>query len=249
MAKKKPKFGALPKLNMPKKSHESSKPSSRPERSVVKCNEAPLPHSCYKGFSELCQRVKSLKSLGNWSLKIFDDKIVLKKMVDPYVLPHLEIFIDDSLGFTAKVFGSYLPEDHPLYLDYRRAVRNITVSDLIRQLEGCGLCDGVSTVELNGKLHHHVIPLSHDTFGEEEEQQFPHQGFWRAKGCLLLCQQGAVCCQCEDFMCSVENVRKLKESRSAKPAHVKALFSKTDPERIKLTLQGQRLRCAGLSSS
>ena len=89
MTKKKPKFGALPKLNMPKKSHESSKPSPRPERSVVKCNEGPLPHSCYKGFSELCQRVKSLKSLGDCSLKIFEDKIVLKKTVHPYVLPRL----------------------------------------------------------------------------------------------------------------------------------------------------------------
>ena len=82
MTKKKPKFGALPKLNMPKKSHETSKPSPRPERSVVNCNEETLPHSYYKGFSELCQRVKSLKSLGDWSVKIFDDKIVLKKMVD-----------------------------------------------------------------------------------------------------------------------------------------------------------------------
>ena len=63
MTQKKPKFGALPKLNMPKKSHESSKPSPRHERSVVKCNEGSLPHSCYKGFSELCQRVKSLKAL------------------------------------------------------------------------------------------------------------------------------------------------------------------------------------------
>jgi len=153
MTKKKPKFGALPKLNMPNKSHESSKPSPRPERSVVKCNEGPLPHSCYKGFPELCQRVKSLKSLGDWSLKIFDDKIVLKKMVVPYVLPYLEVIMDDSLGFTAKVFGSYLPEDHPLYLDCRRTVRNITVSKLIRQLEGYRLCNGVSTMELNGKLY------------------------------------------------------------------------------------------------
>ncbi|RMX59301.1 hypothetical protein pdam_00011883 [Pocillopora damicornis] len=135
MTKNKPKFGALPKLNKPKKSHESSKPSPRPERSVVKFNEGPLPHSCYKGFSELFQRVKSLKSLGDWSLKIFEDKIVLKKTVHPYVLPRLEIIMDDSLGFTVKVFGSYLPEDHPLYLDYRRTVRNITVSNLIRQLK------------------------------------------------------------------------------------------------------------------
>ncbi|PFX21307.1 Transposable element P transposase [Stylophora pistillata] len=246
MTKKKPKFGALPKLNMPKKSHESSKPSPRPERSVVKCNEGPLPHSYYKGFSELCQRVKSLKSLGDWSLKIFEDKIVLKKTVHPYVLPRLEIIMDDSLGFTVKVFCSYLPEDHPLYLDYRRTVRNITVSNLIRQLEGYRLCDGVSIMELNGKLYHHVIPLSHDTFGEEEEQQFPHKGFWRAKGCFLLCQQHVVCCECDEFMSCSENARKSKESRSAKPAHVKAPVSQTDPERIKLTLQGQRLRCAEL---
>ena len=232
-------------MNMPRKSHETSKPSRRPERSVVKCNETSLPHSCYKGFSELCQRVKSLKSLGDWSLKIFDNRILLKKMLDQYVLPHLEIVIDESLGFTVKVFGSYLPEDHPLYLYYCRTVRKITVSNLLRQLEGYKLCDGVSTMELNAKLYHHVIPFSHDTFGEEE-QQFPHKGFWRAKGCFLLCQQGVVCCECEEFMCCAENARKLKESRSAKPAHVKAPVSRTDPKRIKLTLQGQRLRCAEL---
>ena len=94
-------------------------------------------------------------------------------------------------------------------------------------------------------MYHHLIPLSHDTFGEEE-QQFPHKGFWRAKGCFPLCQQGVVCCECEEFTCCAENARKLKESRSAKPAHVKAPVSKTDPERIKLILQGQRLRCAEL---
>ena len=29
----------------------------------------------------------------------------LKKMLDPYELPQLEIVVDDSLGFTVKVFG------------------------------------------------------------------------------------------------------------------------------------------------
>lgn len=86
--------------------------------------------------------------------------------------------------------------------------------------------------------------MSHDTLEEEEEQQFPHKGFWKAKVCLLLCQQGVVCCECEEFMCCTENARKLKES--ARPAHVKAPVSKTDPKRIKLPLQGQRLRCAEL---
>lgn len=92
--------------------------------------------------------------------------------------------------------------------------------------------------------YHHVIPLSNDTFREEKEQQFPHKGFWRAKGCFLSCQQGVICC--EQFACCAENTRKLKESRPAKPAHVKAPVSKTDTEQVKLTLQGQRLRCAEL---
>lgn len=43
-----------------------------------------------------------------------------------------------------------------------------------------------------------------------------------------------------------EKARKAKESRTIKPAHVNAPVSKTDPERIKLTLQGQRLKCAQL---
>ena len=40
--------------------------------------------------------------------------------------------------------------------------------------------------------------------------------------------------------------QKAKKSRSIKPAHINAPVSKTDPELIKLTLQGQRLKCAEL---
>ena len=43
-------------------------------------------------------------------------------------------------------------------------------------------------------------------------------------------------------MCT-EKERKAKESRSIKPAHVNAPVSKTDPGRIKLTSQGQQLKC------
>jgi len=44
----------------------------------------------------------------------------------------------------------------------------------------------------------------------------------------------------------VDNTKKAKEKSLSKPAHVKAAGSKTNPERIQLTLQGQRLRCAQL---
>ena len=43
--------------------------------------------------------------------------------------------------------------------------------------------------------------------------------------------------------------KKAKESRSSKPAHLNAPVAKTDPERIKLTLQKQRLKCAQLEQA
>ena len=54
------------------------------------------------------------------------------------------------------------------------------------------------------------------------------------------------CLQCLEYLVSSRKTIKAKERRLSKPANVKAPVSKTDPERIKLTLQEQRLKCAEL---
>ena len=68
-------------------------------------------------------------------------------------------------------------------------MQNVTMSNLVKELEGYKLCNGVQTLELTSKLFHHVVPINHDTVSEheeeeaaeeEEQQQFPHKGFWRA---------------------------------------------------------------------
>lgn len=247
MTKKKLRFGALPTVNMPRRSHESKPPEPRPARSVVRDVEPESRSSCYKSFLEFCELTKSLKSIGDWCVKLSQDRVIFKKMVEPYLLPEVEIIVDDSLGFTVKVFGSYLVDDHPLYLKYRRTMCNVTLSNLVKDLENLKLCTGVNPMELTSKLFHHVVPVNHDCMREEEEQQqFPHKGFWRVKECLLFIQADGVCPACQDFSVCTEKARKAKESRSIKPAHVNAPVSKTDPERIKLTLQGQRLKCAQL---
>ena len=53
---------------------------------------------------------------------------------------------------------------------------------------------------------------------------------------------------CAQHKLDVQTVHK-KQSRSSKPAHLNAPVSKTDPERIKLTLQEQRLKCAQLEQA
>jgi len=55
---------------------------------------------------------------------------------------------------------------------------------------------------------------------EEEQQQFPHKGFWRVKECLLFNQANGVCPACQEFDVCSGKARKAKESRSIKPAHV-----------------------------
>lgn len=49
-----------------------------------------------------------------WTSKIFPDKAIFKKKVEPYLLPEFEVIVDYSLAFTVKVLGCYLVEDHPL---------------------------------------------------------------------------------------------------------------------------------------
>ena len=165
MTRKKPRFGALPLLNMPRRSHETSKPLER--RFIVQDVKPiePVNTSCYGTFVEFCHRPKSLKSLTEWKSKVLADRFVFKKVVEPYLLLELEIVVDHSLGFTVKVFGPYLIEDHLLYLKYRRSVQNVTLSTLIKNLGDYTMCCGVQVTitELTSKLYHHVFPINHDS--------------------------------------------------------------------------------------
>ncbi|XP_022798028.1 uncharacterized protein LOC111336240 [Stylophora pistillata] len=101
MTKEKPRFGAIPVVNMPRKSHESASSAPRPARSVVKEHDQ-QPKACYKSFGELCQRITCLKTLKVWKLKTMSDRLILKKIVEPFLLPEVEIMIDDSLAYTVK---------------------------------------------------------------------------------------------------------------------------------------------------
>lgn len=250
MTKKKPRFGAIPTRNMPRKSHETPKPAPRPGRSVVK-DIQDSETACYSSFTEFTKRVNGLKTLHKWNTKTLNDRVIFKKMTDPFLLPELEIIVDDSLGFTVKAFGCFIPEDHPIYTQYRRSMGNITICNLVKELESYKLCEGVHALELTSKLFHHVIPCTHEDYmqdeGDQDMQPFPNKGFWRSTGCWLICEEdNSVCDSCAAYSSSGETTCRVKQRRLSTPAHVKAPVSKTDPERLKLTLQGQRLRCAEL---
>ena len=212
--KKTLRFGPLPLLNMPKKSHETAKPPPRSYRSVVK-DLTPSSNSVYyKTFSELCQRIERLKSLSEWSYKIFSERVVVKAFgsflvrVEDHELYlkykrsmrniTVSMLVNELKSYklcggvnpteiTSKLFHHVVPlRDHELYLKYKRSMRNITVSMLVNELKSYKLCGGVNPTEITSKLFHHVVPLNQDLTGDEDSEQFPHKGYWRVKGCVLL---------------------------------------------------------------
>lgn len=152
MTKEKPRFGAIPALNMPRKSHESARPTPRPARAVVEEHDQ-QPKACYKSFGELCQRITGLKTLKGWNLKTMSDRLILKKIIEPFLLPEVEIMIDDSLAHTLKAFG------HPICFTHHSSVTKISVCEIVRELECYKLCCGVEASELTSQLFHHVIPI------------------------------------------------------------------------------------------
>ena len=101
----------------------------------------------------------------------------------------------------------------------------------------------MTTFELTSKLFHHVIPINEDSLEDgDQNQPFPNKGFWRTMGCSLICEEGeSACVACTEYMAYVNNTKRVKERCLLNPAHAKAPVSKTNPGRIKLTLQSQRL--------
>ena len=127
-------FGAFLTVNMPQKSRTVI---PRKSRSVVKdySQDAEKKGTIYKYFGELCKRVQSLKTLSGYAVNIFENRIEIKSYKESLLLPELEVVIDDSLGFTLKVYGFYLPDDHELYSQHFRSVTNTSVANLVKAIE------------------------------------------------------------------------------------------------------------------
>ena len=250
MVKKKPKFGALPTLNLPTRSHDIAPKPTRPARSIVSddVNTAATSFRRYKSFGDLCSRIKTLKTLTNWLVEELDDRILLKKGFH-LMLPEIQVMIDDSLGFAISVYGWLLPEDHELYSECFRSVANITVSELVKKIEAMSICPGVKPSSLSSEIQHHVIPKLVDPLLDDEEStssSFPNKDFWRTRECLVLDERNQQCPSCSKYEHKQTLTNNSRARKLVEPASLFAPVSKTAPERIKATLQIQRLQCSEL---
>lgn len=126
------------------------------------------------------------------------------------------------------------------------------MSDLVKDMEHYVVCPGVEPNALTGDVMPHVVPkavdpLSNDRDEDNNLDMFPNKQYWRPHSCLVLCDsEEQQCTSCSQYSHACDLTKKAKQRKLAEPAHLKAPVSKTAPERIKLTLQMQRLKCADL---
>ena len=250
MTKRFLKKGVIPIKPLPQKSRPTIETTPRPPRKESNTVVQPKKKQCYQSFAELRKRTVALK-LKEWVLEEKADRITLRRWIESCLTPKFEIVIDNCLGFSIAMFSWLLPETHKIYKDNKRSVKNITVSELIQAIEEYEVCCGVSEKALNANLINHIIPCKIDPLSDD---LFPYsrQEYQRVIECEILLKKEQ-CDSCAAFEKKLQWQRKSKGRRKGRkgrnlaiPTKLNAPISTTAPEKIKLTLQQQRLKCAQL---
>ena len=99
-------------------------------------------------------------------------------------------------------------------------------------------------------MRKHVIPKLFSFCNYDEESQnsrVDQYEYFRTSKCkLLVVGDKPVCSLCTKHSLDVTYEHNRKKARNNVPAKLNAPISSTDPERLKLTIQGQRLKCQQL---
>eukprot|EP00794_Sanderia_malayensis_P002057 gene2057-2334_t len=229
-------FGALPKLNLPVKSLEHAKITERRHLNILKDNIVHLQEEVktYKNFSEFAACVGKLKfSANGWVITNSSSNISFKYFERPYIVPDLEVIVDESLGYTCASYGFLLLDDHTLYKKQKKPITNTTISKFVKDLSNHKLCPGVADIRSDELITHHIpCQLEIDKNGDSFQQA---KSFSRAQNCLLLTRNGGICSTCAIFTECAKKNQIFKQSKNNIPAHANAPLSRT--HRVKLALQ------------
>ena len=254
------KDGVLATLNMPVKSIPEKPSVIRVNTAITKrvlyqeqmdiqTADNPEVTLIYNDFDEFKKRIGKLKNKEPWQITIEDELVKMLSMSSHHLLPKFEIYVDSSLDIFVRVVGWVLPDTHPLFTSLNKSFFQITLNNFIRQLETYDFCPGVSVPDSNAVVKRHVIPLNFDYFEFRKQQQksIVHQEeYLRAKYCSLLVLDGKPCSACG--LCNMKLVyetnRKTKHLNESAKLNAPVKF--TSPERLKLTMQHQRLQCKQL---
>ena len=240
---------AIPTQNLPQRLHEHT---TKPERKhLERVKDVPLPEdiqstkTVYTSLTDVEKEISKLKLKG-FQLEKKESKIIFRKMMSPYTIPYVELFIDDRLEFTCVTLGWAVPGTHTLYRTFLRSVRKSTVSEILEFVSPFKLCTGLQS-NTDNHLLRHVAPCE---YYEETDKPRTSKVYMRTKNCEVLIKGDRDTCQsCFEYLIETKQEAVREEKKLLSPAQPNALLRNTTPERVTLAQQREKrkrktLECA-----
>ena len=105
------KEGAIPTLNLPQKAIPSMTSPPRSTITITKREESNATQVLsssplfYKDFLQFKQRIVKLQINDTWSINLQDNYAILTFLSETHFVPKDELFVDQSLRFTLRIYG------------------------------------------------------------------------------------------------------------------------------------------------
>lgn len=206
-------------------------------RELIRVHAAPkididfvVPTYYYSTFAEVCSRVSKCK-LDNWTVDERERELRISNFCHPFIVPKYQLIICIELEFTIAVYGWLLPDTHDIYSKYRRSIRNVTVSNILKEIEAFVVCDGITE---RPDVVEHVIPQEIDLDIDGVQCSY-YQKIYRSKDCFVLNDLPS-CTNC-DLLPLTKEKRKKSEQTAI---HINAPITTASHARLVATVKEQR---------
>ena len=95
----------------------------------------------YADLHEFKKRISSLKLPDDWQMSDKQNHIFQKSK--SYEISSMDIYVGEDLEFIIRVYSWCIPLDHEIYTKYKKTMKNITLSNLIKVISYYNICSGI----------------------------------------------------------------------------------------------------------
>ena len=99
------------------------------------------PGAYYASLHEFKKRISSLKLPNNWQISQKQNLIFQKSK--SYEISSKDIYVGEDLEFIIRVFFCCVPLDLEIYTKFKKAMKNITLSNLIEVISYYNICSEI----------------------------------------------------------------------------------------------------------
>ncbi len=194
--------------------------------------------------------------LGGWKLDDEKtDELRLELHDGCHVIPKYTMIIDSGFTFTIFVYNWPIPDEHSIYKERARSVRNENIGEILRSIESAQICKGlpditevkdvavdpVDDARIQGTILRHSIPK----LVPNNEAVFEVSVSFRSVDCSILEHNSKssdkLCKLCSSALTAINKSSRKKSKSAAIPAKSKAPLSACGQEKLRVTVEARRL--------